>query len=138
VALGYWIVAVLALHPHVVAHAHLVAFGHDLLREHFVSRGESAGYVFSREQRTINRFLNELSFGGGAVNQTNIQVFIETMPFGGTGASGWGHYYGKHGYNALTHAKSVLVAPPEVDIDHLFPPSTADKLHASRDTWFNY
>ena len=49
-----------------------------------------AGFVFSRDQRNIDRFLMELSFGGGAVNQTNIHLFVETMPFGGTGASGGG------------------------------------------------
>src|SRR5271170_1324019 len=53
-----------------------------------------AGFVFSRNQSTIDRFAGELSFGGGAVNQVNIHLFIESMPFGGTGLSGMGHYYG--------------------------------------------
>jgi len=39
-------------------------------------------------------------------------LFIETMPFGGVGFSGIGHYYGKAGFDALTHAKSVLISPP--------------------------
>jgi aldehyde dehydrogenase (NAD+) len=38
--------------------------------------------------------LLSLSFGGGAVNETNIHVFIESMPFGGVGNSGIGIYYG--------------------------------------------
>src|SRR5271169_3822437 len=57
-----------------------------------------AGFVFSRDQKVIDRFIGELSFGGGAVNQVNIHLFIESMPFGGTGQSGMGHYYGKHGF----------------------------------------
>ena len=81
-----------------------------------------AGYVFSRNQQTIDRVLQSLSFGGGAVNQTNIFLFIETMPYGGVGTSGIGNYYGKYGYDSLTHAKSVLISPPGVAIDHLFPP----------------
>ena len=81
-----------------------------------------AGFVFSRNQTTIDRFIGELSFGGGAVNQVNIHLFIETMPFGGTGQSGMGHYYGKDGFNSLTHAKSILISPPEVAVEHLFPP----------------
>src|SRR6266481_856738 len=44
-----------------------------------------AGYVFSRNQQIIDRVLSSLSFGGGAVNQTNIFLFIETMPYGGVG-----------------------------------------------------
>jgi aldehyde dehydrogenase (NAD+) len=36
-----------------------------------------AGYVFSRNQQAIDRVLQSLSFGGGAVNQTNVFLFIE-------------------------------------------------------------
>jgi aldehyde dehydrogenase (NAD+) len=89
-----------------------------------------AAFVFSRDQKTIDRFVGELSYGGGAVNQVNIHLFIESMPFGGTGAAGIGHYYGKSGFDMLTHAKSMLVAPPEVAIDHLFPPYTKAKNEA--------
>jgi aldehyde dehydrogenase (NAD+) len=41
-----------------------------------------------------------------------------------------GHYYGKDGFDMLTHAKSILVSPPDVAIDHLFPPYTEDKIEA--------
>jgi aldehyde dehydrogenase (NAD+) len=96
-----------------------------------------AGYVFSRNQRTIDHVLRSLSFGGGAVNQSNIFLFIETMPYGGIGASGIGNYYGKYGFDSLTHAKSVLVSPPNVAIDHLFPPYTMEKVQALTQ-WFDY
>jgi aldehyde dehydrogenase (NAD+) len=79
-----------------------------------------AGYVFSRDQRAIDHVLQSLSFGGGAVNQTNVFLFIESMPYGGVGTSGIGNYYGKYGYDSLTHAKSVLISPPDVAIDHCF------------------
>jgi aldehyde dehydrogenase (NAD+) len=87
-----------------------------------------AGFIFSRDQAAIDRFLSELSFGGGAVNQVNIHLFIGTMPFGGVGYSGMGHYYGRYGFDCLTHAKSILISPPDVAIEHLFPPYTPDKL----------
>jgi aldehyde dehydrogenase (NAD+) len=79
-----------------------------------------AGYVFSRNQPAIDRVLQSLSFGGGAVNQTNIFLFIESMPYGGVGTSGIGNYYGKYGYDSLTHAKSILISPPDIAVDHLF------------------
>src|SRR5258708_30203692 len=53
-----------------------------------------AGFVFSRDQKTIDRFIGELSFGCGAVNQLNIHLSVATMTFAGTGASGMGHCYG--------------------------------------------
>jgi aldehyde dehydrogenase (NAD+) len=96
-----------------------------------------AGFLFSRDQKAIAHFLASLSFGGGAINQVNIHLFIETMPFGGVGYSGIGHYYGKAGFDALTHAKSVLVSPPDVAIDHLFPPYTTEKVQALSQ-WFEY
>jgi aldehyde dehydrogenase (NAD+) len=96
-----------------------------------------AAFIFSREQKNIDRFIGELSFGGGAVNQVNIHLFIETMPFGGVGPAGMGHYYGKHGFDMLTHAKSMLISPPDVAIDHLFPPYTPDK-NAALKQWFEY
>ena len=96
-----------------------------------------AGFLFSRDQEAIDHFLASLSFGGGAINQVNIHLFVETMPFGGVGYSGIGHYYGKAGFDALTHAKSILVSPPDVAIDHLFPPYTAEKVQALSQ-WFDY
>ncbi len=96
-----------------------------------------AGYVFSRNQLAIDRVLRSVSFGGGAVNQTNVFLFIESMPYGGVGASGIGNYYGKYGYDSLTHAKSILISPPDVAIDHLFPPYTKKKVQALNQ-WFEY
>ena len=90
-----------------------------------------SSFLFSRDQKAIDHFLASLSFGGGAINQVNIHLFItETMPFGGVGYSGIGHYYGKAGFDALTHAKSILISPPNVAIEHLFPPYTKEKVEA--------
>ena len=96
-----------------------------------------AGYIFSRDQMTIDRFISQLSFGGGGVNVVNVYLFVETMPFGGTGAAGMGHYYGKYGFDALTHAKSMLISPPEVAIEHLYSPFTDEKNKALQG-WFDY
>jgi hypothetical protein len=41
------------------------------------------------------------------------------------------------GYDSLTHAKSVLISPPDVAIDHLFPPYTRAKVQALNQ-WFEY
>jgi aldehyde dehydrogenase (NAD+) len=96
-----------------------------------------AGYIFSRDQEIIDRFISQLSFGGGGVNVVNVYLFVETMPFGGTGAAGMGHYYGKYGFDALTHAKSMLISPPDVAIEHLYSPFTDEKNEALKG-WFEY
>jgi aldehyde dehydrogenase (NAD+) len=96
-----------------------------------------AAFVFSRDQKVIDRFIGELSYGGGAVNQVNIHLFVESMPFGGTGQSGMGHYYGKHGFDTLTHAKSMLISRPDLAIGHLFPPYT-DAKNEELKQWLDY
>src|SRR5215813_1238462 len=96
-----------------------------------------AAFIFSRSQNAIDRFIGELYFGGGAVNQVNINLFVETMPFGGVGSADMGRYYGKYGFDMLTHAKSMLISPPEVAIDHLFPPYSPEK-DAELKLWFEY
>jgi acyl-CoA reductase-like NAD-dependent aldehyde dehydrogenase len=108
------------------------AFGHIAATPHAL-----AAFIFSREQKTIDRFIGELSYGGGAVNQVNIELFVLTMPFGGVGPAGMGHYYGKSGFDMLTHAKSMLISPPDVAIDHLFSPFTDEKNQALQQ-WFEY
>jgi aldehyde dehydrogenase (NAD+) len=96
-----------------------------------------SAFFFSRDQKAMDHFLQSLSFGGGAINQVNVHLFVETMPFGGVGNSGMGNYYGKDGFDSLTHAKSILVSPADVDIDHLFPPYTLAKVQALGQ-WMDY
>ena len=96
-----------------------------------------AGYVFSSDQSTIDEFVSDFSFGGGAVNQTNVHVYLDSIPFGGVGESGIGSGNGKYGYDSMTHAKSILISPPNVSIDHVYPPFTMDKVQALNQ-WLDY
>ena len=70
-------------------------------------------------------------------DESNVLLFIESMPYGGVGTSGIGNYYGKYSYDSLTHANSVLISPPDVAIDHLFPPYTEEKVRALNQ-WFDH
>jgi aldehyde dehydrogenase (NAD+) len=96
-----------------------------------------SGYIFSTNQKTIDYLLKSLSFGGGAVNQVNVYLYIETMPFGGVGNSGIGSYYGKDGFDALSHPKSILISPADKEIEHLIPPYTIEKIQALN-KWLEY
>jgi len=96
-----------------------------------------AGYIFSRNQNTIDEFVSGFSFGGGAVNQTNVHVYLDSIPFGGVGESGIGVGNGKYGFDSMTHAKSILISPPDASIDHIYPPFTMDKVQALNQ-WLDY
>jgi len=96
-----------------------------------------AGYIFSTDQHSIDQFVSGLSFGGGAVNQTNVHVYLDSIPFGGVGESGIGSGNGKYGFDSMTHAKSILISPPDVNIAHVYPPFTMDKIQALNQ-WLDY
>ena len=87
-----------------------------------------AAYIFSRNSACINYILNNLSFGGGCINQVNIHSWLETMPFGGVGTSGIGRYYGKYGFNALSNPRNILFSDADTTIDFIHPPYNEEKL----------
>lgn len=93
-----------------------------------------AAFIFSRDQK---RTSTGSSASCGAVNQVNIHLFLVTMPFGDVGSAGMGQYYGKYRFEVLTHAKSMLISPPDVPIDHLLSPYTPEKNKAMA-LWFDY
>lgn len=80
-----------------------------------------AAYIFSRDEATIEHFLQSVSFGGGCVNLTNLHCWVGSLPFGGVGNSGIGKYYGKAGFDALSNTKSLLISPADKTVD-VYPP----------------
>lgn len=65
-------------------------------------------YLFTTSNRYKKRVLNEISYGGGCINDTIVHLSSSHMPFGGVGASGMGGYHGKFSFDTFSHKKSVL------------------------------
>lgn len=65
-------------------------------------------YVYSRNNVFIKKILQEVSFGGGAINDSIMHLSNTNLPFGGVGASGIGNYHGKAGFDCFSHHKSIL------------------------------
>ncbi len=65
-------------------------------------------YVYSKNKIIIKKILNEISFGGGAINESLVHLSNPNLPFGGVGASGIGSYHSKAGFDTFTHYKSIL------------------------------
>src|SRR5699024_3308752 len=65
-------------------------------------------YYFSTNKKRQNKIIEEISFGGGCVNDTIMQVGSSYMPFGGVGESGMGSYHGKASFDTFSHKKSVV------------------------------
>lgn len=85
-----------------------------------------SAYVFSRDDDRVAHVLETLAFGNGAVNQTILHLLFSNLPFGGVGASGFGQYLGKTGFDSLTHDKSILFSPAEESVGSVFPPYDAE------------
>ena len=94
--------------------------------EQFIRRRPKplALYLFSEDKPTQRRILENVSFGGGCVNDTVVHLATPYMGFGGVGASGMGQYHGKKSFDTFTHYKSVLHQSGRVDLPVRYPPYT--------------
>lgn len=66
-------------------------------------------YLFDRNSTRIERVLRETISGGVTVNDTILHIAQESLPFGGVGASGMGHYHGRDGFDAFSKRKGVFL-----------------------------
>ena len=67
-----------------------------------------AGYIFTNEEEAKERFLAEVPFGSGGVNEAVMQNNNSNLPFGGVGNSGMGRYHGKYSFENFSHFKAIL------------------------------
>lgn len=79
-------------------------------------------YLFSEDENAIQRVINELSFGGGAINDTLMHLANPKLPFGGVGASGMGRYHGKYSFDTFTHEKSYIFKSTRLESGVHLPP----------------
>lgn len=65
-------------------------------------------YWFGKDKRNMQRVLEETRSGGVTINDTLLHAAVESLPFGGVGASGIGSYHGKAGFDTFSHQKPIL------------------------------
>jgi len=65
-------------------------------------------YWFGKDKKNMRRVLEETRSGGVTINETLLHAAVESLPFGGIGASGMGAYNGKTGFDTFSHAKPIL------------------------------
>jgi coniferyl-aldehyde dehydrogenase len=65
-------------------------------------------YVFSDEQATQDKVLEQTTSGGVSINDTLMHYMQDDMPFGGVGPSGMGVYHTQEGFNTFSHLKPVF------------------------------
>jgi len=81
-----------------------------------------ATYVFSKNEKLIDKVLTETSSGGASINDTVMHMVNDNMPFGGVGNSGLGSYHGKYSFESFSHQKSVYRNSYLVDFPFRYAP----------------
>ena len=97
---------------------------------HYIQDHEKplSAYLFSNNKAEQHAWLNELSFGGGCINDAIMHITNPNLPFGGVGQSGTGSYHGKAGFETFSHLKSVFEKPRLFEVPLKYPPYTATKM----------
>lgn len=81
-----------------------------------------AFYVFTGSKAKEEKWLREIPFGGGCVNNASWHLTNFNLPFGGRGASGIGRYHGKYSFDVFSHQKAVMKTPTWFDPAIKYPP----------------
>ncbi|MCQ6276247.1 aldehyde dehydrogenase family protein [Bacillus sp. V3B] len=78
-------------------------------------------YVFSEGDQFQQTILENISFGGGCMNDTVYHLSSPYLPFGGVGESGVGTYHGKGSFDTFSHEKSILKQTTRIDFPFRYP-----------------
>lgn len=79
-------------------------------------------YLFTSDKQVQEKVMQEVSFGGGCINDTITHVANPRLPFGGVGNSGIGGYHGRYSFETFSHMKSILRKSTRLNLPILYPP----------------
>ena len=65
-------------------------------------------YWFDDDRARTEHMLRQVPAGGVTINDTLRHVAQDTLPFGGIGASGMGHYHGRWGFDTFSKLTPVF------------------------------
>ena len=83
-----------------------------------------AAYCFTSSGETEDRFVREVPFGGGCVNDTVIHLGIPSLPFGGVQQSGLGRYHAGEGFRTFSNQKSIATTSTWINLPLRYAPYT--------------
>ncbi|SDY29689.1 aldehyde dehydrogenase [Thermoactinomyces sp. DSM 45892] len=78
-------------------------------------------YLFTENKGIVETVLQNVSFGGGCVNDTVVHLSNIHLPFGGVQHSGQGAYHGKFSFDAFSHRKGIVHQTTRFDPSIRYP-----------------
>ncbi|NMH28768.1 aldehyde dehydrogenase family protein [Flavobacterium silvaticum] len=105
----------------------VIAYDSVLQRDEILKRFSHslAFYVFGNDTSEAKKMIAKQPCGGACINDSVLQFANPKLPFGGIGASGYGAYHGKFGFDTFTHKKAVLQRGQWIDPSLRYPPYSA-------------
>ncbi|XP_043437767.1 aldehyde dehydrogenase family 3 member B1 isoform X4 [Prionailurus bengalensis] len=98
----------------------------------FINRREKplALYAFSNNKQVVKRVLAQTSSGSFCGNDGFMHLTLDSLPFGGVGASGMGSYHGKFSFDTFSHHRACLLRCPGMEKIYSirYPPYSPRKL----------
>jgi aldehyde dehydrogenase (NAD+) len=79
-------------------------------------------YFFSSNKKNQEWVLQSTVSGGACINETVMHLTVPGLPFGGVGASGFGRYHGKAGFDTFSYQRGVLNKSFLLDLKWRYPP----------------
>ena len=79
-------------------------------------------YPFSNDRRIVNDLLTRVMSGGVGVNDALFHTTQHTLPFGGVGDSGMGHYHGHDGFVTFSKMRPVFYQARLSGMRFMWPP----------------
>jgi coniferyl-aldehyde dehydrogenase len=79
-------------------------------------------YYFDTNSTRTGKVLAQTTSGGATVNDCMFHVGQPCLPFGGTGASGMGHYHGRDGFLTFSKKKGIFLQSRWTPLAWLRPP----------------
>lgn len=86
-------------------------------------------YFFSNNKKNQEWVLQETTSGSACINDTVMHLTVPALPFGGVGASGFGRYHGKAGFDNFSYQRGVLNKSFLLDLEWRYPPYPEKKKH---------
>jgi coniferyl-aldehyde dehydrogenase len=88
-----------------------------------------AFYPFTHQTHTVDKLIKHVMSGGVGVNNALFHAAQHSMPFGGVGDSGMGHYHGHEGFVTFSKLRPVFYQSRVSGMRMMWPPyrQLADK-----------
>jgi aldehyde dehydrogenase (NAD+) len=102
----------------------IIAYKNEEAIATIISRYEKplAAYIFTADKKKSRKFIENVKYGGGCINDVMVHFANSNLPFGGIGNSGFGSYHGKKSYDCFTHKKAIVKKATWLDIKIRYAP----------------